>query len=51
LAWDELSIDLLSDHFTVANLPDRLQDLRKDPWREYYNAKQRITRTMLSALS
>ncbi len=50
LVWDELSVDLRSDHFTVANLPDRLCQLRKDPWKDYFTAKQRITRKMLSAL-
>ncbi|MCC2642366.1 MAG: ykoU [Nitrospira sp.] len=50
LGWDELSVDLRSDHFTVANLPDRLRHLRKDPWLEYDNVKQRITRKMLSVL-
>lgn len=50
LAWDELSADVRSNHFTVANLPDRLQHLREDPWREYFTAAQKITRKMWSAL-
>jgi bifunctional non-homologous end joining protein LigD len=50
LAWDELSIDLRSDHFTVANVPDRLQQLRRDPWQAYFTTKQRLTPRMKRAL-
>ena len=50
LAWDELSADMRSDHFTLSNLQDRLSRLRKDPWKDYYSTKQRITRNMLKSL-
>ena len=50
LAWEELSVDLRSDHFTMTNLPERLGDLRKDPWKNYFTAKQRISRKMLMSL-
>ena len=46
LAWDELSIDLRSDSFTLVNLPDRLRRLSKDPWAEYGATNQRRTKTM-----
>lgn len=46
LAWDELSIDLRSDSFTLVNLPARLHRLPKDPWAEYGATKQRLTKTM-----
>jgi bifunctional non-homologous end joining protein LigD len=46
LAWDELSIELRSDSFTLVNLPDRLRRLPKDPWAEYGATKQRLTKTM-----
>jgi bifunctional non-homologous end joining protein LigD len=32
LAWDELSPAIKPNHFTVANLPARLERLRDDPW-------------------
>src|SRR4029077_20361792 len=32
LAWDELSEGLRDDHFTVANLRERLDFLKDDPW-------------------
>jgi bifunctional non-homologous end joining protein LigD len=50
LAWEELSVDLRSDHFTMTNLPERLGQLRKDPWKDYFTAKQRISRKMLMSL-
>jgi len=50
LAWDELSADIRSDHFTIANVPARLQGLKEDPWRNYFIVKQRLTRKMKAAL-
>ena len=50
LAWDELSLDLRSDHFTVANVPDRLKRLRRDPWQDYFTIKQQLTRCMKQTL-
>jgi bifunctional non-homologous end joining protein LigD len=32
LTWDELSPSVRPNHFTVANLPTRLDHLREDPW-------------------
>lgn len=51
LAWDELSIDLRSDSFTLVNLPDRLRRLPKDPWAEYGATKQRLTKAMRHRLA
>ncbi|MCS6288802.1 MAG: DNA ligase D [Nitrospira sp.] len=51
LAWDELSIDLRSDSFTLVNLPDRLRRLPKDPWAEYGATKQRLTKAMRHRLT
>jgi bifunctional non-homologous end joining protein LigD len=51
LSWDELSSDVRSDQFTLGNLGDRLRRLKRDPWREYFSMKQRITRKMVTALA
>ncbi len=48
LAWEELSPQLRSDHFTLSNLPHRLQQLAKDPWQDYMSGRQTITRSMLN---
>jgi bifunctional non-homologous end joining protein LigD len=50
LSWDELSVDLRSDHFTVDNVLDRLTGMRRDPWRTYFTTKQQLTRRMKQAL-
>ena len=50
LAWDELSADVRSDHFTVANLSARLNGLKLDPWRDYFTLKQKLTRAMNASL-
>jgi bifunctional non-homologous end joining protein LigD len=42
LAWNELSPDLRSDHFTLASVPDRLKSLRGDPWKGFFDIKQTI---------
>jgi bifunctional non-homologous end joining protein LigD len=49
LAWKELAPDLLSDHYTVENLPKRLDTLRKDPWEGYFNARQAIPKAFAKA--
>lgn len=51
LAWEELSVDLRSDHFTITNLSERLEHLRTDPWKDYSSTKQRITRKMVMSLA
>ena len=46
IAWDELSVNVRSDHFTVANVAERLKGLRRDPWRDYFAVKQKLTPKM-----
>jgi bifunctional non-homologous end joining protein LigD len=46
LAWDELTPDLRSDRYTVANLPTRLAALASDPWEGFGAVRQSITRAM-----
>jgi bifunctional non-homologous end joining protein LigD len=50
LAWKELSADLRSDHFTVANVLGRLDRLKQDPWRDYFTVKQKLTQRMKASL-
>ncbi len=51
IAWDELSADLRSDRYTVANLPARLAALERDPWEDYSAVRQSITRGMRRAVA
>ncbi len=46
IAWDELSEDLPSDHFTVMNVPARLKRLARDPWQAYERSARRVTTEM-----
>ena len=50
IAWDELSKDLLSDHFTVMTVPARLKRLRRDPWEAYGKSVRRVTAEMTKRL-
>ncbi len=50
LAWEELSINVESNHFTVANVVDRLKGLKRDPWQDYFTVKQQLTRKMKASL-
>lgn len=46
LAWEELSVSLRSDHFTVRSLPERLASLSHDPWAGFFDTRQSITVAM-----
>jgi len=51
LAWDELDPkDDLRSRFTVLTVPARLASLKKDPWAEYWKARQAITARMQKSL-
>jgi len=43
LAWDELSRVKNAAAFTVANVPQRLRRLTKDPWEGFFDVRQSIT--------
>ncbi|HEY5798713.1 MAG TPA: DNA ligase D [Burkholderiaceae bacterium] len=51
LAWDELSVDLPSNAYAVANVRERLASLKQDPWADYYTLKQRVTAKMLKTFT
>jgi len=42
LTWDELSTRITSDHFTIANVPQRLAGLTADPWAAYWRTRQSL---------
>ncbi|HEV3430831.1 MAG TPA: DNA ligase D [Paraburkholderia sp.] len=50
IRWDELESLTGGGQWTVANLHERLEKLRADPWEGYDNARQRITATMRKQL-
>jgi bifunctional non-homologous end joining protein LigD len=42
LTWDELTPTLNPLSFTIETVPQRLQDLKRDPWAEHLKTKQRL---------
>ena len=50
LAWEDLSVEVRSDHFTVANVVKSLKGLTEDPWRDYFTVEQKLTRKMKASL-
>ncbi|WP_293868974.1 DNA ligase D [uncultured Alsobacter sp.] len=40
LAWSELGDSIRADHFTVANLRQRLDYLKEDPWKGFFETDQ-----------
>lgn len=44
VSWRALGSVRGSDHWTVVNLRQRLERLQHDPWRDFWNCRQRLTR-------
>jgi bifunctional non-homologous end joining protein LigD len=51
LTWDEVPETTAGDQWTIANLHERLQSLREDPWAAYAKTRQRITAAMRKRLA
>jgi bifunctional non-homologous end joining protein LigD len=50
LAWDEVPETTAGDQWNIANLHERLDALKRDPWAEYAKTRQRITAAMKKRL-
>ncbi len=48
IAWEELSAGVRSEHFTLRNLPRRLDALGRDPWQGLPECRQTISDALLS---
>lgn len=42
LAWNELTTRIKSNTFTIKNLKKRLKNLKADPWKDFFNIKQKL---------
>jgi len=42
LSWQELTVRIKPDSYTIENLLGRLAKLQKDPWQDFYTIKQRL---------
>jgi bifunctional non-homologous end joining protein LigD len=43
LTWEELTPAIYSDKFTIRNLPERLEALKKDPWAKIGTVRQSLS--------
>jgi bifunctional non-homologous end joining protein LigD len=51
LTWDEVSATTSGNQWNVANLHERLDGLKQDPWAGYAKTRQRITAAMKQRLA
>lgn len=50
LSWDEVATTTSGDQWTIENVHERLEDLKRDPWADYTKTRQRITAAMKKRL-
>ncbi len=50
LSWKEVESGVRSDQFTIRDLPQRLADLRSDPWEGFFALKQSVSAAARRAL-
>jgi bifunctional non-homologous end joining protein LigD len=46
LSWDQLTPRIHSDEFTIRNLHERLDSLKKDPWAKVGSVRQSLTKAV-----
>lgn len=47
IGWDELEKDIRRDYFNVRNVLERLATLKKDPWADFFEVKQSVTKALM----
>ena len=50
LSWAELTPKIVPDAFTPTSVIARLKKLTRDPWEDFYKARQTLTREMMRAV-
>jgi bifunctional non-homologous end joining protein LigD len=48
--WEELTARLKPERFTIKTVPKRLSTLAKDPWKDFFDVQQSVSKTMLKAV-
>jgi bifunctional non-homologous end joining protein LigD len=51
VTWDEIDEDIRGAHFNLRNVPERVAKQRKDPWKDYWQAKQALTKSMIKDMA
>jgi bifunctional non-homologous end joining protein LigD len=46
IAWDELTEDVRFDHFNLRTVPQRLSKLKSDPWADFLDLRQSVSKSM-----
>ena len=46
IAWDELTEDVRFDHFNLRTVPQRLSELKSDPWADFLDLRQSVSKSM-----
>jgi bifunctional non-homologous end joining protein LigD len=50
VSWDELRTSLDPQAFTVFTVPRRLAKLKSDPWKGYWQSRQKLTLPLVRAV-
>ena len=50
VSWDELRTSLDPQSLTVLTVPRRLAKMKSDPWKDYWNSRQKLTGRLIRAL-
>jgi bifunctional non-homologous end joining protein LigD len=50
IEWTETGRDLRFDHFNVKNVPTRLKRLKRDPWADFMEIRQSVTKAMMKTV-
>ncbi len=51
IRWDELNSAMAPGRYRIDNLPRRLAALKKDPWQDFFQVRQSITKSMRKELN
>jgi bifunctional non-homologous end joining protein LigD len=46
IAWDELAVDVRFDHFNLRTVPARLSAIKVDPWADFLELRQSISKAI-----
>lgn len=50
VSWDELTSIKAANQFTILNIQQRLKQLKHDPWQDFFNISQSITKNVIHKL-
>jgi len=51
ISWEELATLKSASQFTLANVPDRLDKLKRDPWQDIGKVKQSLAKSLIKKLN